>query len=294
MSVRARRLAPLAAILLLAAAASAQQSWVFDQTTTGQAIHWVSPTAVSTTSAGYDTSYQLELVEVKLKYLGFIPLGPFDVTNQIPPEVQSGSGNFAGPAPVQLFGAQVAYPEPPAAPSLAADIGLGLDATGHGYFDASNLTLGSITMDVPNFGTITAQITSVRLKGSLTITPTQWLQHGNALAGALGDPALVGAGSLVAGEPMSVTLSNAVPDAPFTLIAGFSQLDAAFKGGFLVPSPDVIVAGLGTGPGGGLSLGTSWPAGVPSGLQIWIQAWIVDAAGPKGLAASNGISGTAP
>lgn len=292
MSVRARRLAPLCAVLALAAIASAQQTWIFDQTTTGQPIHWVSPTAVNPNSAGYDTSYQLDLVEVKVKYLIF-NLGPFDVTDQIPPEVQAASGSFAGPAPVTLFGAQVAYPEPPAAPSLAADLSLGLNASGNGFFDATNVSLGMITLDVAGFGTITAQITSVRIKGSLSITPTQWLDHGNALAGTLGDPKLVGSGGLIAGQPMGVTLSNAATNAPFVLIAGFSQLDGAFKGGILVPSPDVIIAGLNTGPSGGLTLGTNWPAGVPAGFVVWVQAWITDAAGPKGFAASNGISGTA-
>ena len=292
MSVRARRLAPFALVLALAAVASAQQTWIFDQTTTGQAIHWVSPTAVNPNSVGYDTSYQLDLVEVKVKYFN-ITFGPFNVTDQIPPEVQAASGNFAGPAPVTLFGAQVAYPEPPAAPSLAADISLGLNATGNGFFDAVNVALGTIAIELPLFGVVNAQITSVRIKGSLTITPTQWLDHGNALAGTLGDPKLVGSGSLIGGQPMAVTLSNAATNAPFVLIAGFSQLDGAFKGGTLVPSPNVIIAGLNTGPSGGLTLGTNWPAGVPAGFVVWVQAWVTDPAGPKGFAASNGISGTA-
>jgi hypothetical protein len=292
MSVRARRLAPLCAVLALAAVASAQQTWGFDQTTTGQAIHWVSPTTVNPNAAGYDTSYQIELVEVMVQYL-FLTVGPIDVTNQIPPEVQAASGSFAGPAPVTLFGAQVAYPEPPAAPSLAADLSLGLTANGNGFLDATNVQLGTVSVVVPIFGTVNAQITSVRIKGSLTIAPTQWLNHGNALAGSLGEPGLAGSGALLAGQPMGVTLSHALPNAPFTLIAGFSQLDGSFKGGILVPSPDVIIAGLNTGPAGGLTLGTNWPAGVPAGFKLWVQAWVADAAGPKGFAASNGISGTA-
>jgi hypothetical protein len=33
---------------------------------------------------------------------------------------------------------------------------------------------------------------------------------------------------------------------------------------------------------------------VPSGLTVWFQEWIVDGAGPKGFAASNGLSGVTP
>src|SRR5262245_4364473 len=165
-------LRPLVVAAVLVAGTRAQQTWTFDQTTTGQDIHWTSLTTVNPAAAAYDTSYHLDLVEVKIHYL-FFTLGPFDITDQIPPDVQTGGGNFAGPAPVTLFGGQVAYPLPPDPPSVAADIGIGLNASGAGYFDAANVVLGSITLDVPPFGTIPAQIVSVRIKGSLTIAATQ-------------------------------------------------------------------------------------------------------------------------
>jgi hypothetical protein len=288
-----RLLRPLAAILVLGAAARAQQTWTFDETTTGQDIHWTSPTTVSPSAVAYDTSYHLDLVEVKIHYL-FFTLGPFDITDQIPPEVQTGGGNFAGPAPVTLFGGQVAYPLPPDPPSVAADIGIGLDAAGAGSFDARNVVLGNITLDVAPFGTITAQIVSVHIKGSLTIGATQWLDLGGALAGSVGEPLLHGDGPLSALSPLSITVANAQPNAGLTLIAGFFVVDLPFKGGALVPSPDVIVLGLNTGPTGSLTLGTTWPAGVPAGFTVYVQGWISDAAGPAGFAATNGVSGTAP
>jgi len=281
------------AALLLAASARAQQTWNFDQTTTGQEIHWTSPTAVNPGAISYDTTYHIDVVEVKVKYLIF-NLGPFDITDQIPPEVQTGSGNVPGPAPITLLSQQVAYPEPPAAPSVAADLSLGLNAGGSGFLDADNVVLGSITLDVPPFGTITAQITSVRLKGSLTIEATQWLNIGNGLAGTLGEPVLAGDGPLAANTPMSVTMSNGRPNAMMVLIAGFAEADLPFKGGTLVPSPDVLVPGLPTGPGGTLTLGATWPPGVPAGFAIYLQGWITDPAGPHGFAATNGLTGVAP
>jgi len=293
MSSPAHRLGPLAAVLLLLAGARAQQTWTFDETTTGQDIHWTSSTTVNPAAAVYDTSYHLDLVEVKIHYL-FFTLGPFDITDQIPPEAQGGSGTFDGPAPLTLFGGQVAYPLPPDPPSVAADIGIGLNASGAGTFDASNVVLGNITLDVAPFGTITAQIVSVHIMGSLSIEATQWQDIGGALAGSLGLPVLTGDGTLTALSPLSLSVANAQPNAGLTLIAGFFDTELPFKGGTLVPSPDVVVLGLSTGPTGSLTLGTTWPAGVPAGFHVYVQGWISDPAGPKGFAATNGLSGTAP
>ncbi|HEX5011892.1 MAG TPA: hypothetical protein VFY71_15975, partial [Planctomycetota bacterium] len=256
-------------------------------------IHWTSSTAVNPAAAAYDSSYHLDLVEVKIHYL-FFTLGPFDITDQIPPEVQTGGGSFDGPAPLTLFGGQVAYPLPPDPPSVAADIAIGLNASGAGSFDASNVVLGSITLDVAPFGTITAQIVSVHIQGSLSIEATQWQDLGGALAGSLGLPLLTGDGPLTALSPLSLSVANAQPNAGLTLIAGFFDAELPFKGGTLVPSPDIIVLGLSTGPAGSFTLGTTWPAGVPAGFHVDVQGWIADAAGPKGFAATNGLSGTAP
>lgn len=279
------------AALLPCAAAAAQQTWTFDQTTSGQDVHWVSPTAVDPNAVGYDATYQLDLVEVKVKYL-FLTL-TLDVTDQVPPEVQTGGGNVAGPAPILLFADAVTYPLPPDPPSMAATLAMGLNAAGQGYFDATNVTLGNIQVDFPPFGTVTAQLLSVRIKGSLTVDETRWLDLGLGLAGTAGVPTLAGDGELIAGQPMSIAVAGALPGAPLSLVVGLSRIDAPFKGGVLVPSTDLLVSGLATDGAGGLLLGTTWPAGVPAGFTFYVQGWIADAAGPLGFAATNGLSGTA-
>ena len=281
------------AVALGALPAAAQQTWTFDQTTTGGDIHYTSPTSVNPAAVGYVADYQLALVEVKVKYLG-ITFGPFDVTGQIPPEFQTGSGSSAGPAPITLFSQPVAYPDPPAAPSLAANLAVSLDAAGFGHVDATGVVLGTILVDLGFFGTVNAQITSLRIKGSVTVDETQWVDLGLGLAGsAVEPPALWGTGDLAAGTPLSVALSGALANSSATLLAGFANLSLPFKGGTLVPSVDVLVLGLPMGPGGGITLGSTWPAGIPAGFKVYLQAWVVDPAGPQGLSASNGLSGTA-
>ena len=121
-----------------------------------------------------------------------------------------------------------------------------------------------------------------------------WLDLGHALPGSAGPPVLAGEGEMLGGDPWSVTLEDARADASAWLVAGFSELGAPFKGGVLVPDVDLLVGPLSTGPTGAFELATTWPAGVPSGATLWLQAWIEDDAGPRGWAASNGLSASAP
>ncbi|HVQ23857.1 MAG TPA: hypothetical protein VMV01_01715 [Planctomycetota bacterium] len=116
-----------------------------------------------------------------------------------------------------------------------------------------------------------------------------WRDLGGSLAGSLGAPALAGSGIVQPGHVVGLSLAGAAPAAPAALIVGFSPLFAPFKGGVLVPSPDLVIAGLATGPAGALSFSATLPATVPVGFTFLAQFWVVDAGGPAGFAASNGV-----
>ena len=126
-----------------------------------------------------------------------------------------------------------------------------------------------------------------------TFTPDPWTDLGNALAGAYGDPVLVGDGTLAPGSPMSLTLSNALENTTAFLVIGLSTASAPLLGGILVPSPDLVTLGLPTGALGSLTFSANWPA-LPSGTPVYFQYWILDPAGPQAVSASNGLSGTTP
>ena len=49
-----------------------------------------------------------------------------------------------------------------------------------------------------------------------------------------------------------------------------------------------------TDPFGVLPLGFTWPNSLASGTDIYWQCWIVDASGPQGVTASNGLVCVAP
>jgi len=117
------------------------------------------------------------------------------------------------------------------------------------------------------------------------------LRH--ALAGTTGLPTLVGSGPLTAGSILDLKLAGAKPFAQSVLVVGGSPLNAPFKGGTLVPYPNLVFAQTVTFLGQA-SFGGLWPPGMPSGLTLYFQYWIVDSAGPVGFAASNAVAGTTP
>lgn len=121
-----------------------------------------------------------------------------------------------------------------------------------------------------------------------------WIDLGSALAGTPGAPLLVGTGSLAPNSPVALALTNVLPNSATTFVIGASALSAPFKGGLLVPNPDVLLAGFPTGPAGAVTLAGTWPAGLPSGFTFYFQCWTADAGGPAGFSASNALRATTP
>ena len=285
----------LACLLALAAPAldAGVTTWTFDETTTGQDIAWTSPTSVPPSSSLFATTTTITLIEVGIEFSG-IPFGTVDVTDQVPPEVQGQTQNAPGPAPIALLDEIVVYPEPPEPPAIQATVSVGVNASGFGTFSATDIVLGTLMVDIGfPFGTVAVDITSLRVAGTILIDPAgQWLDVGLGLPGTNGVPSLSGMGTLLGGEPVTYTLANMQPASTATFMVGFSSIDVPFKGGTLVPNPDLLIA-LPTGAGQ-VALGATWPAGVPTGVSIAYQAWIVDPGAVKGLSATNGLIGTTP
>lgn len=180
-------------------------------------------------------------------------------------KIGSGIGNFGGDLdPVDDFGI-----------ALAA---LGdLDGDGH-----ADLAAGSLWDD--DGGTDRGAVWILGLDAA------KWLDLGQGLAGTVGPPALTGAGTLLAGEPVVLSVTDGLPGGAIYLIKGFVLGEVPFKGGVLVPGgPLVITPPLPLDGAGALLLPFSWPAGVPSDLQLVLQGWVVDAGGPHGFASTNGL-----
>lgn len=165
----------VAGLALIAPGSSAwaggeSETWFFDETTTGEDISWVSPTGINPNAPLYEAEYIITLVEIHVEWLG-IPFGPIDVTDQIPPENRAGSGSSSGPAPITLINQSIIFPEPPEPPAIAADLAMGLNSSGFGFLDVTNIVLGTLIIDLgAPFGEQEVELTSLRIAGQLTIS----------------------------------------------------------------------------------------------------------------------------
>jgi hypothetical protein len=150
----------------------------------------------------------------------------------------------------------------------------------------------ALTGDTAVAGALNADDQGVN-SGSAFAFALNWDDLGSGLAGASDAPLLLGAGALAPGQRIWLSLSKAPPFAPTMIVIGASALNAPFKGGVMVPSPDRIVM-VATGGDGHCDLQGLWPSPWPSGLELFFQAWSVDPAAPVGFAASNAVSSTSP
>jgi hypothetical protein len=130
--------------------------------------------------------------------------------------------------------------------------------------------------------------------GAAVEHPHAWADLGAPLAGADGDPLLVGTGTLEPAAPGALTLTHAAADAPILLFIALASTPTAFKGGLLKPIPFLLTYDFTTLQDGSFELPFFWPAGVPSGLPFYYQFAIEDAAAVNDVALSNTVMGLTP
>ncbi|MBU0616865.1 MAG: hypothetical protein KKI02_04040 [Planctomycetes bacterium] len=159
-------------LLLFADVASADtETWDFDLETSGENVFYTSPTATCTVAPEYHGAYAITLLEVTVSYSGFT-FGPFDVTNEIPPELRTGEDVYAGPPPFVVMDEYICYPDPPEPATVAADVLMNVDANGYGHVSVTNVVLGTAVYDLGwPFGEVEVQIETVRVAGTVWVTP---------------------------------------------------------------------------------------------------------------------------
>ncbi|HTE05867.1 MAG TPA: VCBS repeat-containing protein, partial [Planctomycetota bacterium] len=113
---------------------------------------------------------------------------------------------------------------------------------------------------------------------------------GFALAGSKGYPVQIAEGQFGPGDPFSFALHGAPAGGATYHFVGATQIFLPFKGGIVVPAPNVITGPWIADAGGHLALAGHWPAGVPAGATLTLQFWFPDAGGPAGFAASSAVA----
>jgi hypothetical protein len=94
-----------------------------------------------------------------------------DVTDEIPPELRSGTQIVDGPPPIILFQGVVEFPPPPETPCFSATVDLRIDGDGFGRFDMTDVFLGELEVELPVFGLQTVQLEALRVAGTVIVTP---------------------------------------------------------------------------------------------------------------------------
>lgn len=122
-------------------------------------------------------------------------------------------------------------------------------------------------------------------KFDLALLP--WRVLAGAIKGTADAPNLAGKGQLNPGSSGRISVRGAAPNANALLIAGLTSVNLPAFGGWLVPSPDLIVS-LSTTPDGGIDIPFVWPSVTP-GSQVFVQVWVADPGAAHGASASNAL-----
>ncbi len=130
--------------------------------------------------------------------------------------------------------------------------------------------------------------------GGAAAAQDPWVDLGNALPGSAGTPVLSGEGSLIGGTTYTLTLTGAAPNSLAYLVIGMSTANVPFAGGVIVPSLDVLLGPVSSGPGGMLQASLPWALGVAPGQVKYWQIWIQDGGAPQGWSATNALQSTTP
>lgn len=119
-----------------------------------------------------------------------------------------------------------------------------------------------------------------------------WRDLGASLAGTSGAPRLIGEGHTAAGQSVALRLRNGNPSSATLLVLGLTAITAPFRGGVLVPAPDLVHLGPSTDGAGELDAFATYPAGLPPAFEFTVQALISDGQAPMGFAFSNALRAT--
>lgn len=163
-----------------------------------------------------------------------------------------------------------------------ATYGIAAVSTLPGFISIDNGT--GFTTDEIRVGTTWASVLPVE---------TAWLDLGLGKVGSNGVPKLAGSGPLSRGSANQLALTSAAPSAVATLVFGLSAINAPFKGGMMVPLPQLLIV-LATNAAGAATLPFTMPSGLPGGSELYFQFWIADAGASNGFSASNGLRGLTP
>lgn len=121
-----------------------------------------------------------------------------------------------------------------------------------------------------------------------------WVDLGGASVGVAGTPHLVGAGDLSAGSNVTLSLTDAAPNALMAGWLSLSSVPVPVLGGTLHANPKILQILRFADAQGAYEQALVWPVGIAPGTDLWVQFLIQDGSVPAGITMSNGVMATTP
>jgi len=163
-------------------------------------------------------------------------------------------------------------------------------------FDADGITLEPLAVDLalaprlvdrPNVANTGVGAVPIDM-GAYEVS--NWSYLGYGLEGTNGVPWLEGGGDWFPGEQLSVKITNVRPSTLGAMVLGSTVQATPFKGGTLVPLPEMAMI-YRTTVLGEISLSDTLPLFAAPGL-VALQFWIIDPNAPLGVSATAAYAGT--
>ncbi len=129
----------------------------------------------------------------------------------------------------------------------------------------------------------------------LVLSQDEWFTDlGGSSPGVAGHPELRMKGTLAAGSPTDLVLTQAPPGALVLAWLSFAPTPFDALGGTVHAFPANVQRLFATNGAGQFAVSVPWPAGLPAGTDVHLQFIVQDGSVPDGLTLSNGVVQTTP
>lgn len=164
------RLGSTFAMIVALPASAGTVQWNFSESTTGEDIHWLSPTTTDPQADQIDYVMDITYVGVDVWFLGI--LWHEDVTSEIDPKLLHGEDIVDGPAPFIMLDESIeADADSDGTIDVIADMLALVNGKGRGQLDITNVTLGTVWVDTGfPFGMQELQIDRIYMDGQMDAT----------------------------------------------------------------------------------------------------------------------------
>ncbi len=121
-----------------------------------------------------------------------------------------------------------------------------------------------------------------------------WTYLGGAAQGVAGEPFLDAIGTLEAGDPLTLRVTDAPASTLILAWLSFTSVPLDVLGGTLHANPPATQLLRATGTDGAWSQSITWPVSVGADVEFWLQFIVQDGGVPAGLTLTNAVTATTP